>query len=281
MIKVIETGLFTSIQDLGRPSWHSLGIPHSGAMDAQSAKTANAILQNDPHAALMEITMTGPILLFTKSCWVAFSGAEMPIYLGQQNISQHQPHWVKEGQEIRFGKLSKGLRLYMAIKGGFKTTAVLNSQSMCKNVTPHFMVQKGMELAHETGLRDQSVYLKLKSSTPLQSKEIKVFKGLEYAKLAMSQQESIEKQRFQVSNLNNRMAYQLSPTIGTHNISLLTAPVQPGMVQLTPQGTLMVLMKDGQTTGGYPKVLQLTEKSIHAMAQLKTADSFHFKLVSF
>ncbi len=280
MIKVIETGLYTSIQDLGRPDWHSLGIPYSGAMDAQSAQTANALLQNTPSAAVMEITMTGPILRFTKACWVAFSGAQMPIYLGQQELAQHQPHWIKETQEIRFGKLTQGLRLYMAIKGGFKTASVLGSRAMCKNVTPHFMVQKGMELDYETGTKDQGVYLKAQSTTPLQAKEIKVYKGPEYMNLSKEQQENLENQEFQVSNLNNRMAYQLSPNIAPHEISQLTTPVLPGTVQLTPQGTLMVLMRDGQTTGGYPRVLQLSVKSINAMTQLKTGDSFHFKLVA-
>ncbi|MCW1953045.1 MAG: biotin-dependent carboxyltransferase family protein [Flavobacteriia bacterium] len=280
MIKVLETGLYTSIQDLGRPDWHSLGIPYSGAMDAQSAQTANALLQNSPSAAVMEISMTGPILLFTKPCWVVFSGAQMPIYLGQQELSQHQPHWIKEAQEIRFGKLTKGFRLYMAIKGGFKTASVLGSRSMCKNVTPHFMVQKGMELDHETGTKDQGVYLKVQATTPLQAHEIKVYKGPEYGNLSKEQQENLENQEFQVSNLNNRMAYQLTPNIAPHQLNQITTPVLPGTVQLTPQGTLMVLMRDGQTTGGYPRVLQLSAKSVNAMAQLKTGDSFHFKLVA-
>ena len=280
MIKVIETGLYTSIQDLGRPQWHSLGIPYSGAMDAESAHTANAILQNKPQAAVMEITMTGPILHFTKACWVVFSGAHMPIYLEQQQLVQHQPHWIKESQEIRFGKLTKGLRLYMAIKGGFKTTMVLGSRSMCKNVSPHFMLQKGMELEIESGTKDQGVYLKVQTQTPLQAKEIKVYKGPEYDKLTKGHWQQLETQEFQVSNLNNRMAYQLNPNIAAHEINQMTTPVMPGTVQLTPQGTLMVLMRDGQTTGGYPRILQLSAKSVNAMAQLKTGDTFRFKLVS-
>lgn len=280
MIKVKETGLYTSIQDLGRPQWHSLGIPNAGVMDAESAKTANMLLQNKLDCSVLEITMTGPILQFTSPSWVAFSGAQMPIYIDQTKSLQNTPIWIKAGQEIHFGKLEQGFRLYMAIKGGFKTTPVLGSQSMCKNVTPSFMLKKGMELIHETGIKDQEVFIKLETETPLNSKHIKVFEGPEYLKLSPSQKTAIEKQVFTVSNLNNRMAYQLTPNIDTHGISQLTTPVLPGTVQLTPDGTLMVLMRDGQTTGGYPRILQLSAKSINALSQLKTGDTFTFKLVT-
>ena len=280
MIKIIETGLYTSIQDLGRPQWHSLGIPNAGAMDLESAKTANLLLQNKEEAAVMEITMTGPILQFTAPSWVAFSGAKMPVYIDQLPAKTQQPIWVKAGQEIRFGKLEEGFRLYMAIKGGFKTASVLGSRAMCKNVTPHFMVQKGMELDHETGDKDYEVFIKIETQTPLKSKTLKAFIGPEFEQISVKQQEKLQEQEFTVSNLNNRMAYQLSPKIGDNDIYKITTPVIPGTVQLTPEGTLMVLMRDGQTSGGYPRILQLTTKSINALAQLKTGDTFHFKIVT-
>lgn len=279
MIQVIETGLYSSVQDLGRPTWHSIGIPESGAMDMESAKTANTVLQNELHCSVLEITMTGPILQFTAPTWVAFSGAAMPIYIDQQKAQQNTPIWVKEGQEIRFGILEKGLRLYMAVKGGFKTTAVLGSQSMYKGITPHHMLQKGMELQHKSGEKEQKVFLKITSQTPLSTPVLKAFKGPEFVKLNPEQQTALEKTAFKVSNLNNRMAYQLTPALTPHQILQLTTPVLPGTVQITPKGTLMVLMRDGQTTGGYPRVLQLSEKSINALAQLKTGDSFQFKII--
>jgi allophanate hydrolase subunit 2 len=52
----------------------------------------------------------------------------------------------------------------------------------------------------------------------------------------------------------------------------------PGTVQLTPAGSLIILMKDCQTTGGYPRILQVEEKSINSLAQLKKDSELSFSL---
>ena len=91
MIKVIKAGLYTSIQDLGRSSLQPIGVPMGGAMDRESAKNANALLENTPEAAVLEITMTGPVLAFTENAWVAFSGAIFPIYIDQNKAAYNTP----------------------------------------------------------------------------------------------------------------------------------------------------------------------------------------------
>ena len=75
------------------------------------------------------------------------------------------------------------------------------------------------------------------------------------------------------------MAYQLLPAISPFEKDQLTGPVLPGTVQITPAGNLMVLMREAQTTGGYPRILQLTVESINALAQLKTGDTFRIKVL--
>ena len=60
---------------------------------------------------------------------------------------------------------------------------------------------------------------------------------------------------------------------------MLTSSVLPGTVQLTPSGKLIILMRDCGVTGGYPRILQLTETSINRLSQKTTNDTFKFKLV--
>lgn len=278
MIKVLKAGLFSSIQDLGRSPLQPMGVPVGGAMDLESAYNANALLENPPEAAVLEITMTGPVLAFSKNAWVAFSGAVFPIYLDQNKIASNTPIWINAGQEIRLGTLEKGMRLYMAIKGGFLQEPLLGSRSMQTHLSPVIKLEKGMELPHESGEKDAPILLEKKSNTPLGTKKIYAFKGPEFQDLDASQQREISQQNFVVSNLNNRMAYQLLPPISPFEMSLLTGPVLPGTVQLTPSGNLTVLMREAQTTGGYPRILQLTEESINALAQLKTGDTFRIKI---
>ena len=266
MIKVLKAGLYSSVQDLGRSPLQPIGVPMGGAMDRESALNANALLENAPEAAVLEITMTGPVLAFTENAWVAFSGAIFPIYLDQNKVTMNTPLWIKAGQELRFGTLEKGVRLYMAIKGGFLSDILLGSRSMQAHLSPMIKLEKGMKLLHATGEKDQAIILEKKSNTPLDAKKIHAFQGPEFRNLDVSQQREISQQTFKVSNLNNRMAYQLLPTISPFEKSQLTGPVLPGTVQITPAGNLMVLMREAQTTGGYPRILQLTAESINVEA---------------
>ena len=83
-------------------------------------------------------------------------------------------------------------------------------------------------------------------------------------------------QEFTISKENNRMAYQLVEKIGPISHSMLTSAVLPGTVQMTPEGQLLILMKDGQTTGGYLRVLQLSTRSLAILAQKKFGDKLRF-----
>jgi allophanate hydrolase subunit 2 len=72
------------------------------------------------------------------------------------------------------------------------------------------------------------------------------------------------------------MGYQLKEPIKNRLPQLLTSAVLPGTVQLTPSGKLIVLMRDCQVTGGYPRILQLSRKAINGLAQKSTGDTLQF-----
>jgi allophanate hydrolase subunit 2 len=74
------------------------------------------------------------------------------------------------------------------------------------------------------------------------------------------------------------MAYQLVETLTNTLKPIITSLVLPGTVQLTPSGKLIVLMRDCQATGGYPRVLQLSESAINILAQKFTGNIIHFKI---
>ena len=100
----------------------------------------------------------------------------------------------------------------------------------------------------------------------------------EFDRLSEKQKQQIENGEFKVSKNNNRMAYQLEPMVENDLEPILSAPVLPGTVQLTPNGNLIVLTRDCQTTGGYPRVLQLMESAINMLAQKTTGNTLKFRL---
>ncbi|WP_298486125.1 biotin-dependent carboxyltransferase family protein [uncultured Maribacter sp.] len=279
MLKVIEQGLFTTLQDQGRFGFKDKGVPVSGSMDVYTTKTINALLENAPNATVLEITMTGPTLEFKASTYICIGGANFVVTLNNEPISPYKIYKVKTGDILSYGKLNLGFRGYLAIKGGFKSKVVLNSASYYYPITKSRCVKKGEELNYDEYEDFNPKISELKISSILNKRELKIAKGPEYNLLNSSQIKQIFTTTFSVSNQNDRMAYQLKEEIEGLSYSMLTSATLPGTIQLTPSGKLIILMKDGQTTGGYPRVLQLTDRAICVLAQKKYGDTVSFKLL--
>ena len=135
MLKVLKSGFFVTIQDLGRYGYRDIGVPVSGAMDVDSVKKANLLLGNDPNAAVMEITMTGPTLQFDEPTFICLSGAHISATLNNKPIENYQVVQVSKDDILSYGKLENGFRAYLAIKSGFQTEKVLGSCSQFVPVT--------------------------------------------------------------------------------------------------------------------------------------------------
>ena len=281
MVRVLHPGFYTSIQDLGRKDYQHLGVPISGVMDLEAAKIANAILGNNEHCAVLEMTMVGPKLEFTCNSAVSVTGANLSPTLNGVRINNYLAINVNKGDVIEFGSLNKGFRSYLAVSGGFQTAFVLNSRSMYKGVTQTPLLQKGDMLAIESKNYVSNKNASIKPNTDyIENHIIQVYKGPEFYKLNEIQISSLFDKDFTIAKENNRMAYQLNELIENNLKDIITSLVLPGTVQLTSSGKLIVLMRDCQTTGGYPRVLQLSEISINNLAQKFTGNKIKFRLIS-
>jgi len=281
MIKVLSPGFFTSVQDEGRFGYGKFGVPISGAMDKNSAKLANHILSNEDNDALLEITLGTCKLLFNERTIISITGADFSPKINNQNVLLNESIEIQQGDVLIFNKPTFGVRCYLAVKGGFQTEVVLKSKSFYTGITPQNRLKKNDELLFkpsDISLMKTSSSVK-EQATNFKCTTIEVFTGPEYNLLNDLQKEQFNKTLFTISKENSRMGYRLHEHIENDLGSLLTSAVLPGTVQLTPSGKLIVLMRDCQITGGYPRILQLTESSINNLAQKTTGDTFTFKIV--
>lgn len=281
MIKVIHPGFYSSVQDLGRFGYQQFGVPYSGVMDRYAASLANYLLGNPKASAVIEMTMTGATLEFLIPTNICVSGADMSPLLNTTNIPMNKSIPVKAGDRLSFGTLKSGFRSYLAISGGINTEAVMTSRSMYRGITDSFKLNKNdvlpipnaSILGSYASVRVQSEYIS--------SEYIEVFKGPEFDQLSASEIKKLKSTIFTVSKDHSRMAYQLEQTIENTLMPIITSPVMPGTVQLTPSGKLIVLMRDCQTTGGYPRILQLKASSMDILAQKFTGQTLSFKLLNY
>ena len=279
-IEVLQPGLFSSIQDTGRSGFMKYGVPVSGVMDSFASRTANLILQNPENAAILEITQLGPKLRFTASTQIAISGAFLSPKINGRAIENNKTYKIEEGEVLSFGRRIDGCRAYLAVKGGFRTDSVLNSKSWYEGLTRYTKLEKGMKLPFETFQEEYSaMHAVIKSGDYIISNIVEVYPGPEFGRLSEEKRKSLIEATFSIGRHNNRMGIQLQENIENSLDPILTGPVLPGTVQLTPSGKLIVLMKDGQTTGGYPRVLQLSIKGMNTLAQKVMGDILKFQLI--
>ncbi|WP_298511977.1 biotin-dependent carboxyltransferase family protein [uncultured Kordia sp.] len=280
MLEILHSGLYTSVQDLGRFHYRNYGVPVSGVMDEFHAKLANIILGNHENAAVLEMTLQGASVKFHANTQIVVCGANLSPKLNGAPLRANLAVNVSIGDQLVFGARKFGVRTYLAVKNGFQTEMVLKSRSFYDGITQKSRVSKGDFIPYTSFLDKDTSHTKVGFQPILfNSKEISVFKGPEFDFLSKEQQEKLFNTTFSVG-LNNRMAYQLEETIENECPSIITSAVLPGTIQLTPSGKLIVLMKDCQTTGGYPRILQLDQQSIIKLAQKHTRDLIQFKKLS-
>ena len=283
MIEVLKPGLLTSIQDHGRHHARAWGVPVSGAMDRISMDLANTILNNETGSSVLEISLIGPELVFQKETWFCLAGADLSPRLDDQLLEMQCPVKAKPGDVLKFGRSKYGIRTYMAISGGFEHEIILGSCSQYHPVTPTARLIKG-DLLKFSAIKDvefhSGTHLKMDDSV-FKMSDLDVFTGPEYNALTSEQKNKIWTSEFTISPQNNRMAYQVEELITNDLKPIITSHVMPGTVQLTPSGKLILLMRDAQTTGGYPRILQLSEEGINRLSQKYTGDIIRFKRIDY
>lgn len=279
MLKVLKSGFYTTVQDTGRFQLRNKGVPVSGVMDNISALKANTLLENDSSDAVLEITMTGPTLVFEEETYIVLAGAEFSATLNNEPIQNYKVYQINIGDILSYGRLEKGFRAYLAVKGGFKTASTLDSRSFFKPISKENRVKDRDVIPFDYNKLFKPKISEIKIDSFLDDTILEVYKAPEFDLLTDKQLEGLFAKDFTVAKENNRMAYQLEEKINSHEISMLTSATLPGTVQLTPSGKLIILMKDGQTTGGYPRILQLSDKAISILAQKREGNMVSFKLI--
>ena len=280
MIKVLKSGFYTTIQDKGRVGFASLGVPISGAMDSYSSDLANRILNNSLDCALLEINLGGCKLQFLSKTTMCISGGDFSPTINNQPILLNSKISIQENDILSFGKVNFGVRCYLAVKRGIQSDIKLGSRSSFKNITPNFLLKSGdylpiSNLKVDLGTTSSQVKV---NKNHFESKIMECFRGPEFEALDIHQQKILFETEFSVSKDINRMGYKLNEILENNIPSILTSAVLHGTVQLTPSGKLIVLMRDCQVTGGYPRVLHVSEESINRLSQKMTGDKIQFVL---
>ena len=138
--------------------------------------------------------------------------------------------------------------------------------------------QKNDQIILNNSIKDSRSTNQEKIQKLILSDNIDCYKGPEYDRLSIKNKDILLKKEFSISNNHNRMGYILEQNLKNNINPILTSHVMPGTVQLTPGGKIIILMRDCQTTGGYPRILQLTNNGINMLSQKITNSVIKFNI---
>ena len=284
-LHIKKAGLHTSIQDIGRISYQEFGVPSGGVMDREAANTANWLVGNPKNTPLLEITLMGPTIHIQGSAQIALTGANLSPQLNQGTIPMYETLTINKEATLSFGKAINGCRTYLAVGGDWQVHQWLGSSSAATTntaiLTPDSLLQKNSQLQIQPRLflpkRVQDIGLR-----PIYSDLafIKVMPGPEFDLFSPYAIASFFSQTYTISNDSNRMGYRL---IGKKLIvelkqEVISSGIVPGTIQISNSGQAILLMRDAQTTGGYPRIANVIRKDLDMLAQLKPGAKIRFEL---
>ena len=276
MLEIVRSGLWDTIQDKGRFGYRSIGVPLSGAMDQEAFSQANRLLQNSPDAAALEVCQNGGVYRFKVPTCFALGGPVTEAVLDDQSIATHTVYSAKKGSVLSVRRVINGVYTYVAVKGGFVTDQKLNSRSMHPSLYGIQKLKKGDQLPYQVYEGPKIEVDRPTLSRGKQETVLEAIPGPEFHHLHPSTDFSSLK--FTLSD-HNRMGYRLLPSVHLKRSteSIRSAAVFPGIVQLTPSGECIVLHRDAQVSGGYPRILILNEQSLNRLAQIKKGEIVEIK----
>jgi biotin-dependent carboxylase-like uncharacterized protein len=284
-IEVIKNGFQSTIQDLGRFGFRKIGVPESGAMDSKSMIDANKIVGNPYSHPVIEHTFYGGTYKFSEAVVVSVTGATCNPTVNGIPKSQYEPIYLNAGDEVELNHPSRGCRSYLAIQGLLKLSMIMNSYSTY--LPGHFggfngrALESGDLLEWQSNLNESSTIEFDKKQIPYFSSKIvlSLNMGPESIKVGKSVMEKIISTTYVVDSNSNRMGIRLKgEAIEIRNQEMNSSPVIPGIIQLPPSGVPIILMKDGQTIGGYPRIGIFNDSEQWRLGQLKTGDQLRFNL---
>jgi antagonist of KipI len=290
-VLISKEGFLTTLQDLGRLGFRRFGINPNGAMDKSAVRLINILLGNDENEAVLEMHFPAPEIVFEKEAIFALGGAEFGAKLDNENIENWRIYSAERGSVLKFTQKTFGNRAYLSVKNGFSAEKWLNSASTnLKAQIGGFhgrVLKKGDRIFFNSNLSIRNFkadYRISRSLIPFYSKfpTVRIIENAEFDLLTALSQEVFLKEAFVILSDSDRMGFRLSgkPLFLLHEKELVSSAVNFGTIQLLPEGQLIVLMADHQTSGGYPRLATVIPTDIPLLAQLGTNDKVAFHLVS-
>jgi biotin-dependent carboxylase-like uncharacterized protein len=280
LIEAAATGL--TVQDEGRTGLLRYGIPVAGAMDRTSLAAANALVGNPPGTCGLEMTLAGfrlrvsggPVLL-------AAFGPGVGLSLGDRTIPAGQSGVAEDGTVVSVSRPRDGVYGYLAVSGGFDIPPEMGSNST------HLRTGLGpapIKAGDVLPVRESGVPMVALALAPLPlhgTGPIRTMAGPQEDWFTPEAMDRLTAELWIIDARSDRMGMFLrGATIEAAAGSMVSDGTLPGSIQVSPAGSPIVLMRDAQTTGGYPKIATVITADLDRLSQIPPGGTLRFQIVT-
>jgi len=288
--EVLEPGILTTIQDLGRYGFSEFGVPPSGALDTSSLRVGNLLVGNGEEEACLEITLMGLRIRALKEVVIAITGGDLSPILNGESVEMWRTHLLVQDDVIAFKKAGAGCRAYLSAGGGFLVPTVMGSSSTY--LSGEFgglegrPLRKGDVLYTSSSSSLDKLGLRFPSDwIPSFEKEVllRIIPGPQDHHFTEKGFQTLTSSSYEVTPQCDRMGVRLDgPRIERRpdvEESIISEGLTSGAVQVPGDGKPIIFLTE-LVTGGYTKIATIISTDLPRVAQLKPGDRVRFKPVS-
>lgn len=291
MLKVVKAQGQGIVSDLGRWGHQHEGVPIGGVLDSFSFRLGNLALGNAANSACLEL-MGQFDFVCTRPCRVLLANRGAQALLNNKQVWCGEVLVLQEGDVLRTKPPCLGMWNILCVQGGVDVSEVMGSRSTCLAAGFGGLQGRALQVGDELHfVRQWTASLRpgVRLAMPLARCEpsthlwLHFLPGPEFVELSEDSQHLFARQCFKLSTQSSKMGYRLeaseSPLYLKQKMSLRSHAVHPGMVQLPPDGGLVVLLSDAQVTGGYPRLGCVLSCDLWKLSQLAPGESLRWVVV--
>ena len=289
--KVIKSGIFNTVQDLGRFGFQQYGMPVSGVMDSCALRIGNRILGNKENEAGIEISTPGFSLEVLSQTVIAITGANFDPTINNSPALMWEAVEVKKGDIISFHQIKNGCRSYLLVAGSVDVPIILGSKSTYGRGKIGGLKGRPLKKAdiiniEKTNQELQNIIGRKVPANNLpnyhEENEIRVILGPQDDYFTKDGLHAFLNSFYEITVDSDRMGYRLKgPKIKSKNGSdIITDGIPLGSIQVPQDGMPIVMLADRQTTGGYAKIATVISVDIDKFAQMKPGNKIKFTQVN-
>ncbi len=283
MMRILNGGTSTTLQDAGRPGYRHLGIPAGGAADKLNFALANYLVGNPWNTPALECTLGGLHARFERDTVIALAGAEMWAQINGQNLPNFTAVPVKAGDILTLSFARHGVRSYLAVAGGLSGQEDFGSVSTYTLAALGGVEGRALQAGDNFALSEPiGERQKIPSGlVPYLSSHVilRARPAPEFEQLTAESRRHLFVNAYAASPQTDRMGARLrgNKIALAHNVSMISAPLLPGTLQLPPDGKPILALVDGHCTGGYARCLQVIRADLWQLGQIGPGTRVSFR----